>query len=465
MPANHVYTKAPAFADLNADGILDIFTGNWSIGPLENSLSLKAAKNYLFISSDSGYSKQTMKGLDGETLSTLFSDIDNDGDIDLVVGNDFIVPDYYYFNRDGILVLSTKKDGLVENISATTMSLISADLDNDLKFEIFHGQIDNSDFRLKGDIERPCELIKNVEERKICEKIFDYQRRLTRAASIKSVLSCNDSTKLDCLLLKLFYDKYRFKDMTIQMEDYFAKTDSKLLFMATFDKSQINPISKAMNKANAYPVKRSGPVLLEREANIFFDITAQSGIEKVGWMWNSKFADLDSDGLQDLFITCSFLMHNKRDRCSLYMNKGKLKFEDFTEASGLSSYAPTSTYTYLDYDLDGDIDILTAPSIGPVAMHQNQSTENNNIAFELNDNKGNRKGVNAKITIFYGDGQKQIKEILASGGFPSFDNPVMYFGLGSNKKINKIEVDWVTGETTIIKQTLKAGYLYKINRL
>ena len=61
MPKNHILTIAPAFADLNSDGYLDVFTGNWSLGPLVARKSIPAARNYLFLSTPKGYEISNME--------------------------------------------------------------------------------------------------------------------------------------------------------------------------------------------------------------------------------------------------------------------------------------------------------------------------------------------------------------------------------------------------------------------
>jgi hypothetical protein len=67
-------------------------------------------------------------------------------------------------------------------------------------------------------------------------------------------------------------------------------------------------------------------------------------------------ADLDGDGLQELFVT-----NFTRDHCTLYRNLGNLLFDDITAAQGLKdlTYLPLKWgCTFFDFDLDADLDLI-----------------------------------------------------------------------------------------------------------
>ena len=80
------------------------------------------------------------------------------------------------------------------------------------------------------------------------------------------------------------------------------------------------------------------------------------------------------------------------------------------------------------------------------------------------DNTLGRKGIGSKITIRYGEGKSQIREIKASGGFVSFDAPIAHFGLAEVKSIDSIEVDWGNKSERTYKGPFKSGRKYKISR-
>jgi len=84
-------TVSSVFGDIDRDGDLDIVLGNWSMGVVANKLSLPSSKNVWLKQTPAGFTLESLSGKPGETLSTLLSDINGDGILDLMVGNDFDV--------------------------------------------------------------------------------------------------------------------------------------------------------------------------------------------------------------------------------------------------------------------------------------------------------------------------------------------------------------------------------------
>jgi len=196
----------------------------------------------------------------------------------------------------------------------------------------------------------------------------------------------------------------------------------------------------------------------------FQEVGKAYGVSQSEWSWAALLADFDNDGWVDFFVVNGFLFKQEYERNRLYRNLQGTGFEDITTESGLENFLHTTSYTYLDYDVDGDLDLVIAPNFGPVFVYENQEQQHQSIAIELNDFQGNFYGINAKVTIHYGDGKHQMKEVLASGGFRSFDHPALYFGLGKNELVTKIEVDWTSGEKTTLEGEFSSGHLYRIRR-
>jgi len=57
-----------------------------------------------------------------------------------------------------------------------------------------------------------------------------------------------------------------------------------------------------------------------------------------------------------------------------------------------------------------------------------------------------------------------MRESKAGGGFLSFNAPVIYFGMGTHKNINRIEIFWSTGGYTEISGELPVNAKYIISR-
>ncbi len=91
---------------------------------------------------------------------------------------------------------------------------------------------------------------------------------------------------------------------------------------------------------------------LNRGSFRFEDITARSGVAvsralSVG----GAFGDYDDDGDQDLYVT------TYRGGNHLFRNDGDANFEEVTETAKVGYNGHSSAATWLDYDLDGDLDL------------------------------------------------------------------------------------------------------------
>ena len=63
------------------------------------------------------------------------------------------------------------------------------------------------------------------------------------------------------------------------------------------------------------------------------------------------------------------------------------------------------------------------------------------------------------------DGERhQIRELKASGGYLSFDEPIAHFGLGEYDRVERLEISWSTGGKTVLPGPFEAGHLYSLQR-
>ena len=91
---------------------------------------------------------------------------------------------------------------------------------------------------------------------------------------------------------------------------------------------------------------------------IFEDITAKAGVVGTGnWKTGVNMADVNSDGLLDIFV-CGVGNYKKfNGRNQLYINNGDLTFTERSREYGLSFQGFSTHAAFLDYDLDGDLDM------------------------------------------------------------------------------------------------------------
>lgn len=86
----------------------------------------------------------------------------------------------------------------------------------------------------------------------------------------------------------------------------------------------------------------------------FTDVTAEAGLAESGATLGAAAADFDNDGAPDLFLSGV-------GRQRLLRNDGKGAFQDVTEEAGLGKAAAVGLgATFVDLDLDGDLDLVLA---------------------------------------------------------------------------------------------------------
>ncbi len=121
--------------------------------------------------------------------------------------------------------------------------------------------------------------------------------------------------------------------------------------IADFDNDGLQDIYFTGNQVKDKLYKNKGDFKFE-------DVSASSGIEQYGgWHSGVITADINNDGLMDVYI-CRGGYHNSPDNKNLLLiNKGGMKFEDQAEKFGLADPGYSVTATFIDYDGDGDLDL------------------------------------------------------------------------------------------------------------
>jgi len=213
----------------------------------------------------------------------------------------------------------------------------------------------------------------------------------------------------------------------------------------------------------AVPEKRNLLFIGKQTATGFADHTAQYDVDRPGWSWNSKLNDLDQDGWQDLLVMTGTVGMLNSPTNVFYRNNGNGKFVDETGKSGIVDYTPSMANVVVDYDRDGDMDIIRAPSIGSTIIHRNDGQNGNGFRVKLRDETGNTHAIGATVTIT-ADGLRMKRTIKASGGFVSFDPLQANFGIGAANQVTQLSVKWPDGSISTVNGPLSANTEMVIKR-
>ncbi|RPJ59000.1 MAG: CRTAC1 family protein [Acidobacteria bacterium] len=196
---------------------------------------------------------------------------------------------------------------------------------------------------------------------------------------------------------------------------------------------------------------------------IFEDVTATVGIES-GFLtlaFGAKLFDYDNDGDLDIYATNGHVTDNVelydgelsyRQKDLLYENTNG-SFVDISSQSG-----PAFQVKHVgrgaaigDFDNDGDLDIVVADCGGPPLLMRNDGGNRNNwIGIQARGKESNRFGIGAKVRVTSA-GRTRLREINIAGSYLSSSDVRLFFGLGSETKAERVEIEWPSRK----KQTLE----------
>ena len=189
----------------------------------------------------------------------------------------------------------------------------------------------------------------------------------------------------------------------------------------------------------------------------FTDVTTAAGVRNSGspeddaWGWGTTFLDYDNDADQDLIATNGFVaVHGTNDRTTLWRNNDNGTFTDVAEVSGITDRGQGRGLLRLDYDVDGDVDVLVVNyGATPILYRNDGGNDANWLRVETEGTVSNRDGIGALITVVpdaANPSDFQIWEIGSGSSYLSQEEMTAHFGLGSlSGTVDKVTVEWTSG--------------------
>lgn len=454
-----------AFGDVDRDGRVDIVTGpgselEWNFTPRDNALVLWRNRG------GGRFDLEALPGPRGETLTLLLHDLDDDGWPDLYAGNDFDEPSVVFANRRGRLVPLDKEAAPLPRSTMSTMSLDAGDVDNDGRAEIYDAGIGFGGISASALEKRrtpPHLACRGVyadgPELTRCLQLGEFQTAVVRSRDITDVGECErfaDATaRRDCIGAGYLWNR-TFADLpkTASPEVVVEACRSLPAALATMrdlcEPARRSPIDFGQrHKAviDQIPQVDETNLLLAPAGRGYRDVAKRFGVEHGGWSWNAKFADLDNDTWQDLFIAQGTRLRFGATSNLFYRNRQGARFTDEADRVGLRDHVPTGGSLALDVNLDGRLDLVTAPFALTPVVFGNDLDVQPGLQIALRDRgSDNSEAIGARVVIRGDDGRVQMREIKASGGYGSHDWTVARFGLGDWGSIRSLEVTWPDGK-------------------
>ena len=195
---------------------------------------------------------------------------------------------------------------------------------------------------------------------------------------------------------------------------------------------------------------------------LFTDNAPQAGVGPISaksLTFSAFFFDYDLDGLPDIFASNGHVADDIQvlqptlgyaELPLLFHNKGAGHFEDVSGKIGAPFRQPIvgRGAAYLDYDNDGDLDLVLTTSNGPAKLLRNEGGNSNDVLrVKLVGTRSNRDGIGAKVRVLLPGGRSLVQTVRSGSSYLSQSELPVSFGLGrpAEDKVVRLNIAWPSG--------------------
>lgn len=462
------------FADVNADGWLDIYvctSGHMNTGNRKNKLYINN-HDLTFTESADAY------GLAIKAYSTQvsFFDYDMDGDLDCFMINNSPIPvnqlgfanrrdlpdkewpvadflkgggDHLFRNDNNHFVEVTKQAGLHGSLISFGLGISVGDINQDGYPDVF---VSNDSY------ERDYLYI-NQKNGTFKDEIEDWMQHMSFSSMGADIADINNDGYPDLFST----DMLPLNDLRLKTTGSFDNID---LFNSKFN-------------AGFYYQFVQNCLHLNNQDGKFSEIANYAGVSATDWSWGALMFDMDNDGWNDLYV-CNgvnrdvtnldfmdyfanetyhkMVMTGKKTELDqilkeiprtplpnkVFHNNKNLKFTDIGMNWGFGKPTFSNGAAYGDLDNDGDLDLVVSNENMPSLVYKNNSREtnkNNYVGITLKGKSPNLFAIGSRVLLYCGD-KILTREMIPSRGFQSSIDYKLIFGLGNDLKVDSLMIIW-----------------------
>ncbi len=482
--ADYGWSTGVSLADVNADGLLDIYvckSAKYPAAKRQNVLYIQQADGH-FLNQASDY------GLNDPAYSTQasFFDYDLDGDLDMYLMNhppdnqasltdlvqknnqrDQMRSDKLYRNNgDHTFSDVSTSSGLLPDYYGYGLGLCTVDINGDGWTDIY----------VANDYSIPDYMYINQKNGSFLESYSN----MTQQGSFYG-MGCDIAD----------YNNDKLPDIVVAdmlCRDHYRRL-SQLAGKASKDFTQYL-------EAGFHPTYMANSLQLNNGDGTFSEIAALAGIKATDWSWSVLLQDLDNDAWKDLFISNGYLhdvrnidvINNRKKRANkqglykvrlfdelnkipshklsnfTFRNNHDLTFDWVSGQWGLNKASFSNGAVFADLDQDGDLDLVVNNLNDPAFVYENNSRQiglNHYIDIALSASDNPILVYNTKIEIETAS-TFQNQEYTPVRGYESAAAIPLHFGLGADSLIKKMIVTWPDGKQNIL-DNLPADQLIRVN--
>ena len=417
-------------ADYDNDGDLDVLVlrGGWWVGQglVPNSLLRNDGQGkFIDVTIDAGLAAQSYP-----TQTAAFADYDNDGDLDLYIGNEAAGK-----LRARSQLFRNRGDGTFEDVAR------AAGVTND-RFSkgVTWGDYDSDGF--------PDLYVSN----------FGAKNRLYHNEGDGTFVDVAETSGV-AEPVHSFPTWFWDFDNDGHLDLYVASYSTGLEGVAA--------------EYFSFPHEFAGPCLYRGDGQGgFVEVAKEHGLVTPLPVMGASFGDLDNDGFLDCLLGTGDTKYETLVPNVMYRNRGGKGFVDVTVAGGFGSLQKGHSVAFADLDNDGDQDVFQQMGGGYKgdcyynALFHNPGFEGNHwVTLKLNGVQSNRNAFGARIKVVVAEptGERSIYRTLGArssfGGNPHRQE----IGLGKAEGIVRIEVKWPGSEPVQVFEKVEMDHFYVAN--
>ena len=518
MPLVAAMGAAVSIVDFDRDGLPDIYVINSAKGSKNALYRNMGDGTFKDVAEEMGIADLNQEGT-GFCMGAVWGDYDNDGYEDLLVYK-WGRPELFHNDKGKGFTRVTDKANLPKWLNAN--SAVWLDFDGDGKLDLFiagywRDDLDLSNLTTTHVMPESFEFAKNGGHKYLLRNMGDGTfKDVTEDMGIKST-RWTLAVAAGNLCGSRYPDIFLANDYGVS--ELYCNEDGKG-FVEIGEKAGVAERPKSGMNASFGDIYNKGRFavyvsniteakLLPQGNNLwvplgegagaeshFVNLANPLGVELGGWSWGAQFGDLNNDGKIDLYLTNGYVSGNRdkdnywydysliagankeiiqdaahwpsigdrslsgyQQKC-LWLNTGG-HFVDIAPAVGVTDTYDGRAVAMADLWNRGVLDVIVANQKGPLLVYKNTVTPDNKwIQFELQGTRSNRSAIGARVRVFW-NGRQQLQEVSGGSGYASQNQRRLHFGLGKDPQIEKVVIDWPSGQTQIIDAP-QAGILHKI---
>jgi len=391
--------------DYNNDGCMDILMlrGGWEVPQRKSLLRNNCNGTFTDVTAASGLGDVVTA-----TQTAVWADINNDGLLDLFVGNESGASELFLNKGNGTFENISHSSG-VDKI-AFTKGVVAADYDEDGYVDFFVSNLG------------PSFLYHN-----------NHDNTFSEVAEQAGLVNSGGS------FATWFFD--------------YDNDGLPDLFVANYSTS----LDETVRTYTGMPNNGTTLKLYRNLGNgKFKDVTVEAGLDKVFMPMGANFGDIDNDGFLDIYLGTGSPSLGSLVPNVLLRNHDGEYFVDVTASSGTGELHKGHGVAFADLAHSGHEDLLV--EIGgavPSDRHtfrlfRNPGNDNDWISLKLIGVKTNRPAIGARIKVTVrnqGQGARSIYRWVGSGGSFGASPLEQHIGLGKSATIESLEIWWPASKT------------------